>query len=163
MTIKEQPKPRKAFVPGMRKKYGQNALTISRFLWLFVFLWFPSRQKEKMLSFSLLAGAFLCLSIEQRFACSRFFRTDVLSSQHREEIGDRGLETRRFRYDYSFIFLLLIPFLCSRLDISSLSRLSWLYIPKHALHGCSADSPSASSLSTQKASSSPVLSSCSNS
>src|SRR5437588_5442168 len=83
MTIKEQPKPRKAFVPGMRKKYGQNAITISRFLWLFVFLWFPSRQKEKMLSFSLLAGAFLCLSIEQRFACSRFFRTDVLSSQHR--------------------------------------------------------------------------------
>ena len=82
MTIKEQPKPRKAFVPGMRKKYGQNAITISRFLWLFVFLWFPSRQKEKMLSFSLLAGAFLCLSIEQRFACSRFFRTDVLSSQH---------------------------------------------------------------------------------
>src|SRR6266566_8287232 len=37
-----------------------------------------------MLSFSLLAGAFLCLSIEQRFACSRFFRTDVLSSQHRD-------------------------------------------------------------------------------
>jgi len=36
-----------------------------------------------MLSFSLLAGAFLCLSIEQRFACSRFSRTDVLSSQHR--------------------------------------------------------------------------------
>src|SRR6266567_5165182 len=35
-----------------------------------------------MLSFSLLAGAFLCLSIEQRFACSRFFRTDVSSSQH---------------------------------------------------------------------------------
>src|SRR5437588_10035730 len=32
-----------------------------------------------MLSFSLLAGAFLCLSIEQRFACSRFSRTDVLS------------------------------------------------------------------------------------
>ena len=73
MIIKEQHKPRNAFVPGMRKKYGYNARTISRFLWLFVFLWFPSREKEKRLSFSLLAGAFLYLSIEQRFACSRFF------------------------------------------------------------------------------------------
>src|SRR5205807_112882 len=30
-------------------------------------------------------------------------RTDVPSSQHREQIGDRGLETRRFRYDYLYI------------------------------------------------------------
>ncbi len=36
-----------------------------------------------MWSFSLLAGAFLCLSIEQRFVCPRSFRTDGPSSQHR--------------------------------------------------------------------------------
>ncbi len=37
----------------------------------------------------------------------------------REKIGDRGAETRRFRSDYLFMFLLLMRHLLFGIDISS--------------------------------------------
>ena len=84
MTLKEQPKPRKGYGPGVRKRYlaeYDDYLKIPVFFCLlsrFLFM-----NKEKTSSFSLFARVFLCLFIKQRFAHSRFIRTDPLSSQHR--------------------------------------------------------------------------------
>jgi hypothetical protein len=45
----------------------------------------------------------------------------------------RSSDARRFRFDYLFIFLLLIEYLFFRIDVSSLRWLPCLRLLKHAL------------------------------
>jgi uncharacterized membrane protein len=51
-------------------------------------------------------------------------------ARKRYKIGDRELDTRRFRFDYLFIFLALLEHLFFRIDVSSLRWLSCLCVLK---------------------------------
>src|SRR5713101_4741851 len=56
-------------------------------------------------------------------------------------------DARRFRFDYLFIFLVLIEHLFFRIEDSSLRWLACLCVLTHSLQCCIADSSSAYSLS----------------
>jgi uncharacterized membrane protein len=60
-------------------------------------------------------------------------------ARKRYKIGDSVAETRRFRFDYLFIFLVLLEYLFFRIELSYLHLLSFLCVLKPALQWCIPD------------------------